>query len=131
MKLEFIPRRCPLCGGDDFQVLAEATIDEGKMTVSAFVSRKLPEYMHSRMVDCNLCGMLCANPVLRPETLADAYKQASFDSGAESRLAAIASTTPKTPPSTPATPAGTSTVQITTSAAGSAVQSFALTLTVQ
>jgi SAM-dependent methyltransferase len=32
--------------------------------------------------------MLYANPVLRPETLADAYKEASFDSGAESRLAA-------------------------------------------
>jgi SAM-dependent methyltransferase len=40
------------------------------------------------MVECNLCGMLYANPVLRPETLADAYKDASFDSGAESRLAA-------------------------------------------
>ena len=88
MKLEFIPRACPLCGGDDFQVLAEATIDEGRLTDSAFASRKLPEYMHSRMVECNLCGMLYANPVLRPETLADAYKEASFDSGAESRLAA-------------------------------------------
>jgi SAM-dependent methyltransferase len=88
MKLEFIPRACPLCGGDDFQIRAEATIDEGRLTDSAFASRKLPEYMHSRMVECNLCGMLYANPVLRPETLADAYKEASFDSGAESRLAA-------------------------------------------
>ena len=89
MKLEFILRACPLCGADDFKVLAEATIDEGRLTDSAFASRKLPEYMHSRMVECNLCGMLYANPVLRPETLADAYKEASFDSGAESRLAAI------------------------------------------
>jgi SAM-dependent methyltransferase len=89
MKLEFIPRACPLCGGDDFQVLAEATIVEGRLTDSAFASRKLPEYMHSRMVECNLCGMLYANPVLRPETLADAYKEASFDSVAESRLAAV------------------------------------------
>ncbi len=39
-----------------------------------------------------------------------------------------ANTTPNTPPSTPA---GTSTVQITASAAGNTVQSFALTLTVQ
>jgi trimeric autotransporter adhesin len=44
---------------------------------------------------------------------------------------APANTTSKTPPSTPATPAGTSTVQITASAAGTTVQSFALTLTVQ
>jgi SAM-dependent methyltransferase len=89
MKLDFIPRACPLCGGDDAKVLVEATLDEGRLTASAFASRKLPEYMHSRMVECNLCGMLYANPVLRPETLADAYKDASFDSGAESRLAAL------------------------------------------
>ena len=89
MNLDFIPRACPLCGDDDARVLVEATLDEGKLTASAFASRKLPEYMHSRMMECNLCGMLYANPVLRPDTLADAYKDASFDSGAESRLAAI------------------------------------------
>src|ERR1700733_8390631 len=89
MRLDFIPRACPLCGGEDARILVEATIDEGKLTTSAFASRKLPEYMHSRMVECNLCGMLYANPVLRPESLADAYKDASFDSGAESRLAAV------------------------------------------
>ena len=89
MKLDFIPRACPLCGGEDAQVLVEATIDEGKLTASAFASRKVPEYMHSRMVECNLCGMLYANPVLRQEDLADAYKDASFDSGVESRLAAV------------------------------------------
>lgn len=89
MKLDFVARSCPLCNGDDAKVVAEATLDERKLTGSAFASRKLPEYMHSRMVECNLCGMLYANPVLRPETLADAYKDASFDSGTESRLAAI------------------------------------------
>lgn len=89
MKLDFIARVCPLCGGDDARVMVEATLDEARLTASAFASRKLPEYMHSRMVECNLCGMLYANPVLRPETLADAYKDASFDSGAESRLAAV------------------------------------------
>jgi SAM-dependent methyltransferase len=89
MKLDFIPRTCPLCGGDDAKVLVEATIDERKLTASAFASRKVPEYMHSRMVECNLCGMLYANPVLRQEDLAEAYKEASFDSGVESRLAAL------------------------------------------
>src|ERR1700733_12219438 len=89
MKLDFIPRTCPLCGGDDAKVLVEATIDEHKLTASAFASRKVPEYMHSRMVEWNLCGMLYANPVLRQEDLAEAYKEASFDSGVESRLAAV------------------------------------------
>jgi SAM-dependent methyltransferase len=89
MKLDFVPRVCPLCGGEDARVLVEGTIDESKLTASAFASRKVPEYMHSRMVECNLCGMLYANPVLRQEDLADAYKDASFDSGVESRLAAV------------------------------------------
>jgi SAM-dependent methyltransferase len=89
MKLDFTPRQCPLCGCDDATVVAESTIDERKLTVSAFASRKLPEYMHSRMVECRSCGMLYANPVLRQETLAEAYEDASFDSGAESQLAAV------------------------------------------
>jgi SAM-dependent methyltransferase len=89
MKLDFIQRTCPLCGGEDATVMAEATIDERKLTASAFASRKLPEYMHSRMVECRLCGMLYANPVLRQEALAEAYEDASFDSGAESQLAAV------------------------------------------
>src|ERR1700722_4542829 len=89
MKLDFIPRTCPLCRGQDARVMVEATIDEGKLTAFAFASRKLPEYMHSRMVECKMCGMLYANPVLRQEALAEAYQDASFDSGAESRLAAV------------------------------------------
>ena len=89
MKLEFIPRTCPLCGDNDAIVMAEATIDDRKLTASAFASRKLPEYMHSRMVECRLCGMLYANPVLRQDSLAGAYEDASFDSGAESQLAAM------------------------------------------
>ncbi len=89
MKLDFIPRSCPLCRGEDARVMVEATIDESKLTASAFASRKLPEYMHSRMVECKMCGILYANPVLRQETLAEAYQDASFDSGAESRLAAV------------------------------------------
>jgi 2-polyprenyl-3-methyl-5-hydroxy-6-metoxy-1,4-benzoquinol methylase len=89
MKLDFVPRACPLCGGEDASVMVEATVNEARLTASAFASRKLPEYMHSRMVECNSCGMLYANPVLRQETLSDAYKDASFDSGAESHLAAV------------------------------------------
>ncbi|MDX6464328.1 MAG: hypothetical protein QOE55_8025 [Acidobacteriaceae bacterium] len=89
MKLDFVPRACPLCGGEDASVMVEATLDEGRLTASAFASRKIPEYMHSRMVECKGCGMLYANPVLLQESLAEAYKDASFDSGVESRLAAI------------------------------------------
>ena len=88
MNLTLFPRNCPLCGGNGFKVFAESTIDERKLTSSSFASRKLPEYMHPRMVECNSCGMLYANPALQHETLGEAYKEASFDGQLESLLAA-------------------------------------------
>jgi hypothetical protein len=39
MKLDFIPRACPLWGGEDATVMVEATLDEGRLTTSAFASR--------------------------------------------------------------------------------------------
>jgi SAM-dependent methyltransferase len=88
LNLTLFPRNCPLCGSNDFKVFAESTIDERKLTSSTFASRKLPEYMHPRMVECNACGMLYANPALQQETLGEAYKEASFDGQLESLLAA-------------------------------------------
>ena len=88
MNLEFVRRDCPLCDGSDYAVFAESNIDERKLTASAFASRKLPEYMHFRMVECKSCGMLYANPAPRQEILGEAYKEASFDAQAESRAAA-------------------------------------------
>jgi SAM-dependent methyltransferase len=88
LNLSQFPRNCPLCGGNDFKVFAESTIDERKLSSSTFASRKLPEYMHPRMVECNACGMLYANPALQQETLGEAYKEASFDGQLESMLAA-------------------------------------------
>ena len=53
----------------------------------AFASRKLPEYMHPRLIECDLCGMLYADPALSPGTLASAYESAAFDSGIEAYYA--------------------------------------------
>jgi hypothetical protein len=88
MKLDSIPRTCPLCGGEDATVMVEATLDDDRLTASAFASRKLPEYMHSRMVECKGRDALC-QPGVAAGGSAEAYKDASFDSGAESRLAAV------------------------------------------
>jgi SAM-dependent methyltransferase len=88
LNLTLFPRNCPLCGGNSFKVFAESTIDERKLSSSTFASRKLPEYMHPRMVDCNSCGILYANPALQQESLGEAYKEASFDGQLESLLAA-------------------------------------------
>jgi len=88
MQLEFVPRSCPLCGDERSRVFTESNVDPEQLNESSFSSRKLPEYMHSRMVECSGCGLLYANPALRPEILAGAYKDATFDSQRESQFAA-------------------------------------------
>jgi 2-polyprenyl-3-methyl-5-hydroxy-6-metoxy-1,4-benzoquinol methylase len=65
----------------------ESNIDETQLTEFAFASRKYPEYMHPRMVECAECGLLYGNPVLAQRALTEAYKEAAFDSGQESFFA--------------------------------------------
>jgi SAM-dependent methyltransferase len=88
LKLHLVERDCPLCRCNDFKVFAESTIDESKLTAASFASRKLPEYMHPRMVECNGCKLLYANPTLHQDSLGNAYEGASFDAETESFLAA-------------------------------------------
>jgi SAM-dependent methyltransferase len=88
MKVEWVERACPLCGScDDSMVFVEANIDLGKLNAFAFASRKVPEYMHCRLIECAGCGLLYGNPVLSPETLAEAYESADFDSSDEAHWA--------------------------------------------
>ena len=64
-RFEWIDRPCPLCkSSNDSRVFAESNIDLATLTEFAFASRKLPEYMHPRLVECADCGMLYGSPVL-------------------------------------------------------------------
>lgn len=88
MNVEWVVRACPLCQSrDESHVFAEARIDLARLDAFAFASRKRPEYMHPRLIECRHCGVLYGNPVLSPETLADAYRSAAFDSSDEGRWA--------------------------------------------
>jgi SAM-dependent methyltransferase len=88
VKTEWVERPCPLCGRQaDSPVFAEAALDLDKLDEFAFASRKLPEYMHTRLIECRQCGMVYGNPVLSPGTLASAYERAAFDSGSEAHYA--------------------------------------------
>jgi SAM-dependent methyltransferase len=82
-------RNCPVCGSTDTSNVAyPARIDEGKLDGFAFASRKLPEYMHLRLLKCPTCGVLYASPGFVPGFLANAYRDASYDSNDEARHAA-------------------------------------------
>jgi SAM-dependent methyltransferase len=77
-----------MCGStDQSHVLAESNIDFEKLNRFAFASRKNPEYMHPRLIECPVCHLLYGSPVLSMETLAAAYQTADFDTGAEAHYA--------------------------------------------
>lgn len=83
-----VARPCPVCGSDDASNLfAEANFDTGKLDKYAFASRKMPEYMHHRLISCPDCDLLYANPVPTIDSLSQAYNEAAFDSAEEARFA--------------------------------------------
>lgn len=86
---ELKERGCPNCGStDDSRIFAEQHLDMAALDEHAFASRKRPELMRLRLVDCPTCDLVYANPVPSPEALAQAYEAAAFDSAEEARYAA-------------------------------------------
>jgi SAM-dependent methyltransferase len=86
---ELRERACPVCGStDEHREFAASTVDFSTLDQFAFASRKLPEYMHFRLIECGRCEVLYANPIPPLEMLALAYRDAGFDSTVESQHAA-------------------------------------------
>jgi SAM-dependent methyltransferase len=82
-------RDCPVCGSaDESIVFAAQRLDLDALDKSAFASRKRPEHMRLRLVECPVCDVVYASPVPAPEALARAYEEAAFDSAEEARYAA-------------------------------------------
>lgn len=83
-----VSRACPVCGSDsEYRVFKEASFDPRRWDRFAFSSRKTPEYMHYRLLECRRCEVLYANPLPTRESLEAAYREAAFDSGDEARHA--------------------------------------------
>lgn len=86
--MKMISRRCPICSSDDVSnVFAESNVDLSKLDAFAFASRKVPEYMHYRLIACPVCDLLYVSPMPERGELAKAYEEAAFDTGAEAGYA--------------------------------------------
>jgi SAM-dependent methyltransferase len=86
---ELITRACPGCGSTNQKPFADANIDPEALNAFAFASRKLPEYMHYALVECQECDLLYANPAPDQKSLEAAYHDAAFDASEESRYAGL------------------------------------------
>lgn len=81
-------RACPVCGATTYVNFADERIDPQKINDYTYASRKQPEFMCLRLVECTRCGLVYApNP---PDTafLSTAYADAAYDSGQEAQCAA-------------------------------------------
>jgi SAM-dependent methyltransferase len=86
---ELTERSCPICGSsEDRRIFASPRLDFDSLDEHAFASRKRPEHMRLRLVECPGCDLAYASPVPAADALARAYDAAAFDSAEEARYAA-------------------------------------------
>jgi 2-polyprenyl-3-methyl-5-hydroxy-6-metoxy-1,4-benzoquinol methylase len=87
-----MPRLCPVCESDGSRALPfiEENINPSKYSAYSFASRKKPEFMCHRMVQCAVCDVVYADNTPAESQLAQAYHQAGYDSAVEAEDAAFA-----------------------------------------
>ncbi len=88
LNLELFDRKCPICETGNAVEFAPANFDLSRLDAFAFASRKRPEFMHFRLVECKTCDVLYANPAPGHDALLKAYEGASFNTSNESEYAA-------------------------------------------
>jgi SAM-dependent methyltransferase len=89
LPFDLVERPCPVCGSNDqSHVLAQENLNPSRLDRFSFGSRKLPEYMHYRLVECPVCDLVYASPAPTAESLARSYTEAGYDSAREARFAA-------------------------------------------
>jgi SAM-dependent methyltransferase len=78
--------RCAICGTEgEATELFPASFTSDAFDSRHFSARRLPDRVHYRMVRCNRCGLIRADPAADPATLAHLYERSSFDYGAEAQ----------------------------------------------
>ncbi len=85
-------RNCPVCNtaSDKANVFAEENIDPDKLSGFSYASRKEPEYMCHRLLQCPECDLVYVDQPPTEAQLARAYHDAGYDSSEEANDAALA-----------------------------------------
>ena len=88
----YIMRTCPICQtpAEKASLFLEENIDQTRISGFSFASRKEPEYMCHRLVQCKTCDLVYASSPPEQDELANAYHVAEYDSSEEANDAAQA-----------------------------------------
>lgn len=86
---ELISTQCPICSSDkeDRQVYA-ATFSPEQLTPELFSPRRMPDRIHYRMVICEGCGLMRADPALSSQALGSYYEASGSHEAVLARQAA-------------------------------------------
>jgi SAM-dependent methyltransferase len=82
-----VSRQCPVCGAAGGAAIA-GNVQTARLDRFSFSSRKVPDYMHWRLVACPRCDTLYANPAPPQAVLEEAYARTAYDSADAARHAA-------------------------------------------
>ena len=84
-------RLCPLCKTKDkkFKIFLKEKIDKNLISKFSYASRKNPEFMRHKLIQCSICDIVYAANPPKKEELANAYHLSDFDSNQEANDAAI------------------------------------------
>lgn len=81
-------RPCPICNQPSSHVHAEENFSPQGLNPTSFASRKEPELFHHRLLLCEKCDLIFAQPSLSQDAIEREYQVASFDSSVEAGYAA-------------------------------------------
>jgi SAM-dependent methyltransferase len=80
MDVKLFSTRCAICNTEgNATVLYPANFNEDTFNPAIFSARRLPDRLHYRMVRCNDCGLVRADPVADSSILEQLYTKSSFD----------------------------------------------------
>jgi len=84
-----IVRTCPVCrSAERGPVFIEQSTHLGKLDGYAYASRKMPEFMSLRLVNCPSCNAVYAPELPNPDDIKRGYADAEFDTALEAAAAA-------------------------------------------
>ena len=81
-------RTCPVCNSRIYLPFADQRIDHEKINSFSYASRKEPEFMCLRLVQCQNCDVVYAPTPPTSDFLLNAYSDSAYDSGIEASAAA-------------------------------------------